>query len=236
MNNIVREICLDTETTGLSPNNGDRIIEIGCVELIDRVLTGNNFHVYINPERDVPEAAFRVHGISTEFLQDKPKFAEICQDFVDYIQGGTLVIHNASFDVKFINAEFERLSIKPINLLSTIDTVDMARRLYPGAKANLDALCSRFNINLSRRKLHGALLDAELLADVYINMTGGQQTKMQLDKVTVNNDKAGNMQARKYKSKYPKRQFPLSEEERKIHQEFIAEHIKDSTWYEKIDG
>jgi DNA polymerase-3 subunit epsilon len=171
-----RQIVLDTETTGLSPENGDRIIEIGCVELLNRKLSGNNLHFYVNPERDSDEGALRVHGISNEFLRDKPKFAAIATELLDYLRGAELIIHNAPFDIGFLNKELERLRLGRMSdhVSGVIDSLAMAKELFPGKRNSLDALCGRLEVDNSGRTLHGALLDAELLADVYINMTRGQ--------------------------------------------------------------
>lgn len=171
-----RQIVLDTETTGLSAENGDRVIEIGCVELYNRKLTGRNLHHYINPERDSHEDALKVHGISNEFLRDKPKFAAIADEFLRYVQGAELIIHNAAFDVGFLNKELERLGLPPLKqyVSSVTDTLAMAKEMFPGKRNSLDSLCDRLGVDNSGRTLHGALLDAELLADVYIYMTRGQ--------------------------------------------------------------
>ncbi|MGR9052768.1 MAG: DNA polymerase III subunit epsilon [Gammaproteobacteria bacterium] len=176
---VVRQIVLDTETTGLNPQDGHRIIEIGCVELINRRLSNRHFHVYINPEREIDAGAVEVHGITNEFLADKPLFADICQDFLDFVCGAELVIHNAPVDVGFIDHEFARLA----NGLGGIadhcgvfDTLAFARNKHPGQRNSLDALCKRYGIDNSHRELHGALLDAEILADVYLLMTGGQSS------------------------------------------------------------
>ena len=172
-----RQIVLDTETTGLSAESGDRIIEIGCVELLNRKLTGNNLHFYINPERDSHEDALRVHGLTTEFLRDKPKFAEVAEEILRYLEGAEIIIHNAAFDIGFLDKELERLG-KPVftSFVSEVtDTLAMAKQLYPGKRNSLDALCDRLGVDNSGRTLHGALLDAELLADVYINLTRGQE-------------------------------------------------------------
>jgi len=171
-----RQIVLDTETTGLSPENGDRIIEIGCVELLNRKLSGNNLHFYINPERDIDEGALKVHGISNEFLRDKPKFAAIAGELLDYLRDAELIIHNAPFDIGFLNKELERLRLGRMSdhVAGVIDSLTMAKELFPGKRNSLDALCGRLEVDNSGRTLHGALLDAELLADVYINMTRGQ--------------------------------------------------------------
>ncbi|MCH8621678.1 DNA polymerase III subunit epsilon [Undibacterium sp. TS12] len=173
-----RQLVLDTETTGLNARNGDRIIEIGCVELINRKLTGNNYHRYINPERDSEEGALAVHGLTTEFLSDKPKFAEIAEEFCAYIKGAEIIIHNAPFDIGFLNAEFARLNLPAITdyCPEVIDTLVQAKELHPGKRNSLDALCARYEISNSHRKLHGALLDAELLADVFLAMSRGQNS------------------------------------------------------------
>ena len=174
----MREIVLDTETTGLEANKGDRVVEIGCVEMVNRILTGNTFHVYINPERDMPAEAFAVHGLSSEFLSDKPKFAEVADAFLEFIAGDTLVIHNAAFDIGFLNAELARLSREPIARDRVVDTVALARRKHPGAAAKLDDLMKRYGIDASRRVKHGALLDSELLAEVYSELLGGRQAML----------------------------------------------------------
>jgi len=176
----MREIALDTETTGLDPKSGHRVVEIGCVELINHVPSGKVYHQYINPERDMPVEAERVHGLSVDFLSGHPVFADIATAFVDFVGDAKLVIHNASFDMGFINAELSALEIDTIPMARAIDTVTMARRKFPGAQASLDALCRRFGIDLSERSLHGALLDARLLADVYLELLGGRQHGMDL--------------------------------------------------------
>ncbi|MDO5693134.1 MAG: DNA polymerase III subunit epsilon [Pseudomonadota bacterium] len=172
-----RQIVLDTETTGLSAESGDRIIEIGCVELLNRKLTGNNLHFYINPERDSHEDALKVHGISNEFLRDKPKFAEVADEILRYLEGAEVIIHNAAFDIGFLDKELERLGRGAFTSFvdGVTDTLVMAKQLYPGKRNSLDALCDRLGVDNSGRTLHGALLDAELLADVYINLTRGQE-------------------------------------------------------------
>ena len=174
---MTRQIVLDTETTGLSAEGGDRIIEIGCVELVGRKLTGNNFHRYLNPERDSHEDALKVHGISNEFLRDKPRFAEVAADFLRYVEGAEIIIHNAAFDVGFLDKELQRLGQPAFETFVELvtDTRAMAKQLYPGKRNSLDALCDRLDVDNSGRTLHGALLDAELLADVYINLTRGQE-------------------------------------------------------------
>ena len=174
----MREIVLDTETTGLEAYGGDRLVEIGCVEMVNRILTGNVFHVYINPQRDMPQEAFNVHGLSSEFLSDKPIFSQVADEFLEFIQNDTLVIHNAAFDIGFLNAELERLGRPSIARDRVIDTLALARRKHPGGGNRLDDLMNRYGIDSSRRVKHGALLDAELLAEVYSELLGGRQATL----------------------------------------------------------
>ena len=171
-----RQIVLDTETTGLSAENGDRVIELGCVELFARKLTGNDLHIYFNPERESHEDALKVHGLTTDFLRDKPKFATLANDVVEYLRGAELIIHNAAFDVGFLNKELELAGLPPLRTFvsEVTDTLAMAKQVYPGKRNSLDALCDRFGVDRSNRTFHGAKLDAQLLADVYINLTRGQ--------------------------------------------------------------
>ena len=171
-----RLIVLDTETTGLSAENGDRVIELGCVELFNRKLTGNDLHIYFNPERESHEDALKVHGLTTDFLRDKPKFAMLANDIVDYLRDAELIIHNAAFDVGFLNKELELAGLPPLKTFvgQVTDTLAMAKAVYPGKRNSLDALCDRFGVDRSNRTFHGAKLDAQLLADVYINLTRGQ--------------------------------------------------------------
>jgi len=176
----MREVVLDTETTGLDPASGHRIVEIGCIELVNHVATGRNFHSYVNPERDVPAEALAVHGLTTEFLAGHPTFAAVVDDFAAFIADSMLVIHNAEFDLGFLNAELQKLSRPPLPLERAIDTVTLARRKFPGAPANLDALCRRFQIDNADRSLHGALKDARLLAEVYLELIGGRQRDLGL--------------------------------------------------------
>lgn len=180
----VRKIILDTETTGLDPYSGHRIVEIGALEMVGTTITDNKFHYYINPERDMPEEAYRVHGISSEFLQDKPLFKDIAKDFLEYIADSPLVIHNAKFDMKFLNYELSLLNTPSIESTRAVDTLIMARKKFPGARANLDALCRRFKIDNSDRQFHGALKDAKLLAEVYVELTGGRQVSFSIDQKT----------------------------------------------------
>jgi DNA polymerase III subunit epsilon len=219
----MRQIVLDTETTGLSPDDGDRIIEIGCVELYQRKPTGRNLHLYINPERDSHEDALKVHGITSEFLADKPKFEAVAQEIADYLQGAELIIHNAPFDVGFLNKEFSLLGMPRIGDIASgvIDSLAMAKDLFPGKRNSLDALCDRLEVDNSGRSLHGALLDAEILAEVYVNMTRGQDALlMDLD------DHANNTPG--HISALDLRQFQLpvlqaSDSERALHEQVLGE-------------
>ncbi len=174
----MRQIVLDTETTGFDPEAGHRMVEIGCIELINYLQTGRHYRVYLNPERDMPEEAFRVHGLSSEFLSDKPLFAAVAEEFLEFIGDAQLVIHNAEFDMRFLNAELKWLGRPALPMDRAIDTVLMARRKYPGAPASLDALCRRFGIDNSSRTFHGALLDCQLLAEVYLELIGGRQPEL----------------------------------------------------------
>ena len=180
---MARQVVFDTETTGLSAENGDRILEIGCVELLHRKLTGRRLHLYINPERDSEEGALRVHGLTTEFLSDKPKFAEVADQILDFMRDAEIIIHNAAFDVGFINKELERLNLPPLasHVAGIVDTLALAKEMFPGKRNSLDALCDRLGVDNSARTLHGALLDAELLADVYICLTRGQDALLIAD-------------------------------------------------------
>ena len=223
----MREIALDTETTGFDPEKGDRIVEIGCVEMVNRIRTGKVFHCYLNPERDMPEDAFRVHGLSREFLSDKPLFASVADSFIEFIADSPLIIHNAQFDMKFLNAELKWQSRPLIPFERAVDTVTMARSRFPGSPASLDALCKRFEIDLSARTKHGALLDAELLADVYLELLGGRQVSMSLDwgaALPSEAEQALQNQAR------PRRHFIPTLEELAAHSEFLAKKVKDAMW------
>ncbi|MDX1484079.1 MAG: DNA polymerase III subunit epsilon [Alphaproteobacteria bacterium] len=176
----MREIVLDTETTGLDPGAGHRVVEIACIELLNRVPSGRHFQTYVNPERDMPEEAFRVHGLSADFLSAHPRFADVVDDFLEFLGDGQLVIHNADFDLGFLNAELALIGRSSLDAFTVVDTVSLARRKFPGAPASLDALCRRFGIDNSQRDLHGALLDAQLLADVYLELMGGRQPALGL--------------------------------------------------------
>lgn len=222
----MREIILDTETTGLDPSSGHRIIEIGCIEIINKIKTGKFFHKYINPKRDVPEEAFKIHGISAEFLRDKPFFEDIHQEFLDFVRDASLVIHNAVFDMKFINHELQLINKDLLLDLKIIDTLLMARKKFPGSPASLDALCKRFNISLESRTKHGALLDSELLYDVYVELLGGSQSELLL-KNQIQNASLAKLNSNKTSIKY--RQFLPTEEEKLRHQEFLAK-ITNPIW------
>lgn len=224
----IREIVFDTETTGFEPSEGHRLVELGCVELLNHLPTGRHFHVYLNPQRDVPSDAVRIHGLTTEFLQDKPLFTEKVGDFLDFIGDATLVIHNAEFDMKFINAELKTAGfLKPIPMTRVVDTLTMARKKFPGQPANLDALCRRFKIDNTERKLHGALLDAQLLAEVYLELLGGRQHGLGLAAEAAAT--SAQLNASIKRQDRPKRNFPPSESDIATHEKFV-EKIKDNLW------
>jgi len=227
----MREIILDTETTGLEPSTGDRLVEIGCIELFNHLPTGRTFQTYLNPQRDVPPDAVRVHGLTTEFLKNHPLFTEKVAEFLDFIEGATLVIHNAEFDMKFINAELKSAGFKPIPMTRVIDTVLIAREKFPGQPASLDALCRRFKIDNTERKFHGALLDSELLAEVYLELLGGRQRGLGLD-ADQESEAGVQLTARIPKQKRKKREFLPSADELAIHEKFIA-GIKNAIWGKK---
>lgn len=228
----MREIVLDTETTGLDPLRGDRLVEIGCVEIFNRMPTGQTFHRYINPERDMPQEAFAVHGLSSEFLADKPLFAQIVDEFLDFVGDAPLVIHNASFDIGFINAELDRLKRQAIGRDRLVDTLLLARRKHPGVSNRLDDLCSRYAIDNSRRTKHGALLDAELLAEVYIDLIGARQSQLILVE-SVSRQSGGTLDM-------PRRQRPVplaprvTDADRIAHRDFIATLGEKAIWMEFV--
>ncbi len=227
----MREICLDTETTGLDPKDGHKIIEIACVELVDRVRTGEFFHVYVNPRRDVPQEAFNVHGISTEFLQDKPIFDHVAQQFLDFIKGGTLVIHNAAFDLKFLNYELQIIGLDPLTKDNVVDSLQLARRKFPGSPASLDALCKRFSVDLSKRTKHGALLDTELLCDVYIELMGGAQSGFGFGSKKEKAEEGSEIQVLDpVRKNVEKRDFAISDDDLAKHKEFISKNFKENLW------
>ncbi len=225
----MREIVLDTETTGFDPNSGDRIVEIGAVELHNHMPTGKTYHQYINPERDMPEDAFAVHGLSTEFLSDKPLFAHVAQDFLDFIGDAKLVIHNAAFDMKFLNAELKWIDKPQLPWSQAIDTLEMARKKFPGAQNSLDALCRRFGIT-TERELHGALLDSEILAEVYLELIGGRQPDLVLS--VVQGGDGRNAGGQDYMP--PQRPKPLppriTEAEAAAHEAFVEKLGENALW------
>jgi DNA polymerase III subunit epsilon len=227
---MLREIVLDTETTGTEHAKGDRVIEIGCVELLNHIPTGQSYHVYINPEYPVAEGAFRVHGLSNEFLAAKPVFAAIADEFMDFVGDARLVIHNAAFDVGFLNAELTRTGHRLFDLNDAVDTLSLARRKHPGAANNLDALCSRYGIDNSRRTKHGALLDAEILAEVYIELIGGKQTGFDLSFQTARRDMVLARETGGASRKERPFLSRLTEAERSAHAAFIESLGPDALW------
>jgi len=223
----MREIILDTETTGMNPETGDRVVEIGCVELFNHIPTGKHYHQYINPERDMPAGAQAVHGLSAEFLSKYPTFGEIVSDFVDFIGDAPLVIHNADFDMKFINHHLGQFGFAALSMGRVIDTLKMARQKFPGAPASLDALCKRFNVDLSGRTLHGALLDCQLLAAVYVELIGGRQAGLNLTTAaTAAASGGGTAGGRVYRA--PRPHAPSAEEE-SAHKSMV-QSIKNAIW------
>lgn len=236
----MREIVLDTETTGLDPAEGHRIVEIGGVELLNHVPTGRTYHQYINPKRDMPKEAFDVHGISAEFLADKPPFEQIAAEFVDFVDGARLVIHNAPFDMKFLNAELRWAGLAPLPQDQALDTLAMARRRFPGSPGNLDALCKRFEIDNSRRTLHGALLDSEILAEVYLELIGGRQPGLTFTDIqagqsaqTRPSENAGNSWRAGARPKaLPPR---ITEEEARAHARMVSQLGEDALWNTLMD-
>ena len=225
----MREIVLDTETTGFDPESGDRIVEIGAVELIGHMATGETYHQYINPERSMPQEAFEVHGLGDDFLRDKPKFAQIGQAFLDFIGDSKLIIHNAAFDIKFLNAELRWMKLPQIPWEQALDTLAIARKKFPGSPASLDALCRRFNINNDARTLHGALLDSEILAEVYLELIGGRQPDFALSSELQggSGETATKWTAKPRPNPLPSR---ISENEAAAHAEFVSNLGGDSLW------
>jgi len=223
----MREIVFDTETTGLDPLKGDRIVEIGCVEIFNTIPTGQTFHVYLDPERDMPEEAFRVHGLSREFLTGKPLFASVVDDFMGFIGEANLIAHNAEFDMRFINAELERAGRARIPQDRVIDTLILARRRHPGASNTLDALCARYGIDTSRRTKHGALLDSELLAEVYAELMGGRQAALVLSETaTITKLNV----TREIGSRAQPLEAALTPDEAEAHRAFVAKLGEKAIW------
>jgi DNA polymerase-3 subunit epsilon len=225
----LREIILDTETTGLDPFEGHRVIEIGCVELVNSIPTGRTWHCYLNPDRDVPEQAFAVHGLSTEFLRDKPRFEEKAEEFLAFIESAMLVMHNASFDFGFLNAELERIARPILTWDRVIDTLALARRRHPGAPASLDALCRRYGVDLSERSLHGALLDCRLLSSVYVELVGGHQARLEF---VASGGEASVLQTQDLPVAQRNAPLPprISAAEREAHRAFVVTLGEDAVW------
>jgi len=223
----MREIVFDTETTGLDPYQGDRLVEIGCVELLNGFPTGNSFHRYLNPEREMPDGAFKVHGLSTEFLRDKPVFADVCDEFLAFVGDAPLIAHNAMFDLGFINAELERCKKALLQRERLVDTLMLARRRYPAGPNSLDHLCMRFSIDASRRTKHGALLDAELLAEVYVELTGKRQSSFGLIDVQVGATQHVVLAVRLRPAPLAPR---VTEAERAAHRAFVATLGEKAIW------
>jgi DNA polymerase-3 subunit epsilon len=221
----MREIVLDTETTGLDPAAGHRVVELACLELVNRVPSGERFQAYLNPERDMPEEAVKIHGLSGEFLAGQPRFAEVAEDFLAFIADTPLVIHNAEFDLRFLNAELERSGLARLDPGRAVDTVALARRRFPGAQVNLDALCRRFEIDNSARSLHGALLDCELLAEVYLELSGGRQPGLELTE----NRAAAEVAARAKRPPRAPRPHAPSAQELEAHAALV-EKLADPIW------
>ncbi|MES2984299.1 MAG: DNA polymerase III subunit epsilon [Pseudomonadota bacterium] len=228
----MREIALDTETTGLDPFSGHRLVEIGCVEMMGHIRTGNHFHVYLNPERDMPREAENIHGLSSAFLKDKPLFKTVARAFLEFIGDDPLVIHNAAFDLKFLNAELDSQGLPLIDFARATDTVLIARKRFPGSPANLDALCKRFSIDTSARTKHGALLDAELLADVYLELMGGRQSSLLAKPAAAPTEpRATDSETLTFSghTDIPERHFPPSSEELAAHKA-MQEKLKHPVW------
>lgn len=218
---MTREVVLDTETTGLDPYQGDRLVEIGCLELFNHLPTGRVFHTYLNPDREVPKEAFEVHGLSYDFLKEHPFFGDIASSFLEFIEDSPLIIHNAKFDLKFLNAELKILSVEDIPFHRAIDTLFIARQKFPGSPASLDALCKRFGVDNKARNKHGALLDAELLAQVYLELIGGKQPSLSLE-TDLSEGSSPQQEMGKKKKYYPPRPHAPSSEEYRLHQELLA--------------
>ncbi len=226
---MTREIVFDTETTGLDCAKGDRLVEIGAVELINHIPTGVTYHQYINPEREVPEEVVKVHGLTYDYLKDFPIFEKVADEWMEFVGDATLVAHNASFDINFVNYELKQIGRPEYEWSRVVDTLEIARNLFPGSRCSLDALCKRFEIDNSSRVFHGALLDAQLLAEVYLELLGGKEPSLLLDpkrQKTIENAAADNVP----KNIRPARVFALSPEEEQAHREFLQNKITDAVW------
>jgi len=229
----MREIVWDTETTGFDPFAGDRIVEIGAVELNQHLPTGRVYHQYINPERDMPPGAFEVHGLSIDFLKDFPVFSDIARDFIDFVGDATLIAHNAKFDMKFINAELKNTNLPQVPLNQSLDTLEIARKKFPGAQNSLDALCRRFNIDNSSRQKHGALLDSEILAEVYLELVGGRQPDFSLSLVGQSNLESTSDSSYAALSRPKKLNSLVTDVEKKAHNDFIKSLGASAVWNKK---
>lgn len=226
---MTREIVFDTETTGFDYAKGERLVEIGAVELINHMPTGVTYHQYINPEKEVPEEVVKVHGLTYEFLKDYPTFDKVADEWLDFIGDSVLVAHNASFDINFVNYELKQLGKIEMTWDRVVDTLEIARALFPGARCNLDALCKRFNVDNTSRTFHGALLDAQLLADVYLELLGGREPRLLLDAKKAKKTAAGSIETAAKNYREP-RIFALTAEEEAAHQDFLSKKIKGAIW------
>ena len=227
---MVREIVFDTETTGFNVNEGDRLVEIGAVELVNHIRTGVTYHQYINPEREVPDDAFKIHGLNYEFLKGYPTFREVADEWLDFVGDAVLVAHNASFDIGFLNGQLKELN-KPVFMWDrVVDTLEIARSLFPGSRVNLDALCRRYGIDNSERTLHGALLDADLLAKVYLELLGGQEPSMLKEEKKASNATVFADSSNQQRQFREARAFPLNETELQLHLDFLNSKIKGALW------
>jgi DNA polymerase III subunit epsilon len=229
----MREIVVDTETTGLDPATGHRLVEIGCVEVFNFIATGKTFHTYLNPERDMPEEARQIHGLSGDFLADKPLFSAKAQEFIDFIGDAPLIIHNAGFDMKFLNAELGKCGFQVIPFERAVDTVTMARRKFPGSPVNLDALCRRFGVDNSSRDYHGALLDAQLLSEVYLELRGGRQPDLAMEVVQTVQTVTTTTNITLQRRPRPAREHTPTAEEIEAHRTMLAD-IKEAIWLKDV--
>lgn len=232
---MVREIVFDTETTGFDPSKGERLVEIGAVELINHIPTGVTFHRYINPEREVPEEAYRIHGLSYDFLKDYPKFEGVADEWLDFIGDSILVAHNASFDINFLNYQLREINRPELTRDRVVDTLEIARMLFPGSRVSLDALCKRFDVDNTERTLHGALLDSQLLAHVYLELLGGREPSLLLDKEKDTKKLDRGSEKAEIRAVREPRIFEISEEEIKTHDNFIENKIKKAIWLQTND-
>ncbi len=231
----MREIVLDTETTGFDPETGDRIVEIGCIEIFNQIPTGKTWHTYLNPERDMPQSAFEVHGLSAEFLEDKPLFGTVVDGFLEFIGEADLVIHNASFDIGFLNSEMDAVSAGSLSMTRVVDTLVLARRKNPAGPNSLDALCRRFGIDNSSRTLHGALLDAELLAEVYLELKGGRQAGLSFEVARTGTEPGSSVSAPKIRQRPTPLAVRIDDPARTAHESSVA-RLGDQAIWKKYSG